>query len=102
MQIYKIHFSFQATQGSTVKLTSMSATLTLATMEPARMVLLPSPATAVLATLAACVRPTSMNVLASRVRMAALVRTGRTHIFVPAQKALQVRHKQLSNSEPSS
>lgn len=33
-----------------------------------------------------------MSVLASPARMVALVRTGRTHIFVPAQKALRVRH----------
>lgn len=70
----------------------MSATLTPVTMAPVKMASPPSPATATWVTLAACVRLTSMSVLASPARMVALVRTGRTHIFVPAQKALQVRH----------
>lgn len=52
----------QDTQGSIVRLTSMNATLTPVTMVSVRMAWPPSLATATLATLAACVRPTSMSV----------------------------------------
>lgn len=81
----------QVTQGSTVKLISMSAILTPATMVPVRTALPLSPATAVLATQAVSVKPTSMSVSASPARMVALVRTGKIPMFVTAQKELQVR-----------
>lgn len=50
------------TQGSTVRLTSMSATPIPATMAPAGMAWLPSPVSAAQATLAACVKLTSTSV----------------------------------------
>lgn len=52
----------KVTQDSTVRLTSMSATLTPATMAPVRMVWPLSHVTAALATPAGYVRPTSMSV----------------------------------------
>lgn len=81
-----------------MKLISMSAILTPVTMVPVRMAWPLSPATAVLAIQAVSVKLTSMSVSASPARMVALVRTGKTLIFVSAPKGLQVRpftHKKL-------
>lgn len=74
-----------------MKLISMSAILTPATMVPARTAWPLSPASAVLATQAVSVKPTSTSVSASPARMVALVRTGKTLMFVSAPKELQVR-----------
>lgn len=59
-------------------------------MAPVRTAWPRSLATAALATLAACVRPTSMSVSVSPVKTVALARTGRTHTSVPAPEAPQV------------
>lgn len=89
---HHIFFMFrQVTQANTVRLTSTSATLILATMALVKMVLRLSPATAALATLAACAKPTSMNVSASLVRTVAPARTGRTPTSAPALKGPQVK-----------
>lgn len=69
----------------------MSAILTLVTMVPVRMAWPLSPVTAVLATRAVSVKLTSMSVSVSPARMVALVKTGKTLIFVSARKGLQVR-----------
>lgn len=74
-----------------MKLTSMSAILTLVTMVPVRMAWPLSPATAVLATRAVSVKLTSMSVSVSPARTVALVKTGKTLIFASALKGLQVR-----------
>lgn len=84
-----------------MKLTSMSAILTLVTMVPVRMAWPLSPATAVLATRAVSVKLTSMSVSVSPARMVALVKTGKTLIFASALKGLQVRpfyQQQTANS----
>lgn len=81
----------QVTQANTVRMTSTSATLILATMALVKMVLLLSPATAALATPAACAKPTSMNVSVSLVRTVAPARTERTPTSAPVLKGPQVR-----------
>lgn len=68
----------------------MSATLTLAIMGPAKMDWLPLHVTVAQDILAACVRQTSMNASANHAKMEEPARTGRTRIFVPAPKELQV------------
>lgn len=85
------HASVQkAIQDSIVRLISMSATLTLAIMGPAKMDWLPLHVTVAQDILAACVRQTSMNASANHAKMEEPARTGRTRIFVPAPKELQV------------
>lgn len=79
----------KVTRGSTVRMTSMSATQILATTAHAKMVWPPLPVIATLVTLAACAKPTSTSVSASHVRTEAPARTERTHTSVHAPKALR-------------